>query len=120
MFTLIEGLPADAIGVEATGHITADDYRMVLEPAVRSLVQRSGRVRILIVFGDGFEGFGTGGAWEDVKMGTADWKAWERIAVVTSIGWMRDAIRAFGWLSPGEVKVFEPAARAEAVTWLTR
>ena len=72
------------------------------------------------MFGDAFEGFAAGGAWEDFKMGAADWKAWERIAVVTSHDWMRDAIRALGWLSPGDVKVFEPAQQADAVAWLSR
>ena len=34
--------------------------------------------------------------------------SWERPAVVTDKGWMRNGIAAFGWLVPGEIRVLEP------------
>lgn len=118
MLKLIEDLPEGAVGVEAVGRVAADDYRQVLEPAIARAVQETGRIRILIVFGDAFEGVDAGAAWEDSKVGFGNWKAWDRIAVVTGLGWMRDAIRAFGWISPGDVRVFEPADRAVAEAWI--
>ena len=118
MLKLIEGLPQGAVGVEAVGRLSANDYRQVLDPAITRAMEQTGRIRILIVFGDAFEGFDAGAAWEDSKVGFGNWKAWERIAVVTGHGWMRDAIRAFGWMSPGEVRVFEPADRAAAEVWI--
>ena len=118
MLRLIDGLPAGAIGVEAVGKVSSDDYRQVVEPAVAAAAKLSGKVRFLIVFGDEFDGFDAGAAWEDMKVGFGNWSAWERIAVVTSNALMRDAIRAFGWMSPGDVRVFEPAGRADAETWL--
>ena len=118
MFKLIDGLPDGTVGVEAVGRIDADDYRQVPEPAIARATRESGTIRILIVFGDAFEGLDAGAAWEDSKIGFGSWHAWERIAVVTGHGWMRDAIRAFGWLSPGEVRVFEPADRAAAEAWI--
>ena len=32
--------------------------------------------------------------------------------------WMRNAIAAFGWVSPGELRVFEPDELEAAKAWL--
>jgi hypothetical protein len=40
--------------------------------------------------------------------------SWERLAVVTDKDWMRHAIAAFGWLMPGQIRVFEPGEREQA------
>ena len=46
--------------------------------------------------------------------------SWRRIAVtVTDKDWMRHAISGFGWLSPGELKVFEPGQLDEAKSWVS-
>jgi hypothetical protein len=37
---------------------------------------------------------------------------------VTDRGWLRDALKAFGWMFPGEVKVFPVAEQPEAVAWV--
>jgi hypothetical protein len=43
--------------------------------------------------------------------------SWERLAVVTDKDWLRDAMAGFGWLSPGELRVFEPSQLEEAKAW---
>jgi hypothetical protein len=44
---------------------------------------------------------------------------WERIAVVTDADWIENCIKAFGWMMPGEVKVFDDDEVDEAKRWLT-
>ena len=46
-------------------------------------------------------------------------KAWERIAVVTDVDWIRTATKAFGFAMPGEVRVFSNAELGAARDWLT-
>ncbi len=41
-------------------------------------------------------------------MGLEYRSSWERMAVVTDKDWLRHAVAAFGWLSPGELRIFEP------------
>jgi hypothetical protein len=41
-----------------------------------------------------------------------------RLPFVTDKDWTRHAISAFGWLSPGELRVFEPADLEEAKAWI--
>jgi hypothetical protein len=36
---------------------------------------------------------------------------------VTDKDWLRHAISGFGWLSPGELRVFEPGQLEEAKAW---
>lgn len=46
--------------------------------------------------------------------------SWERLAVVTDKEWMRNAIAAFGWVSPGEQRVFEPDQLDAAKSWVAQ
>jgi hypothetical protein len=39
-------------------------------------------------------------------------------AVVTDIDWLRRGVAVFGWMVPGEIRVFTSAGRADAETWL--
>ena len=101
MIQLLTDLPAGVVGMEAVGHVEADDYTNVVEPAVRAALQHSDKVRLLYVLGEGFEGYSAAASWEDAKLGIGHWSAWERIAIVTDRGWIRDALKAFGWMFPG-------------------
>jgi SpoIIAA-like len=44
--------------------------------------------------------------------------AWERMALVTDKDWVRHGVSAFGWLSPGELRLFEPGDEEQATAWL--
>jgi hypothetical protein len=50
-------------------------------------------------------------------VGVEHFRAWKRIALVTDIDWMRHMTQLFGWMTPGEVKVFPLAQRGEAIAW---
>ena len=62
-------------------------------------------MRYLVVTAPDFHGLDLGALWEDVKaegsVGLKHHASWERFAVVTDKDWMRNAIAAFGWVSPG-------------------
>ena len=118
MIKLLTDLPAGVVGMEAVGHVEADDYTNVVEPAIRAALQQSDKVRLLYVLGEGFEGYSAAASWEDAKLGIGHWSAWERIAIVTDRDWIRDALKAFGWMFPGEVKVFVVAELPAAVVWV--
>lgn len=118
MIRLIEGLPDGVIGIEAIGHIEVDDYRDVLIPAVEAQIKERGKIRALAVLDERYEGYTAGAAWADTKLGVETLRHWERIAVVSDSDWMRHALGAFGWLVPGEVRLFPLAEREQAVAWL--
>jgi hypothetical protein len=116
MLQSIANLPEGVLGFEATGEIQASDYRDVLMPAVKAVWDRGDEVRIVLVF-ERWEGMSTGAAWEDLKVGMKNITKWERIALVTDLDWMITVASLFGWMTPGELKRFPVAQRAEAIAW---
>ena len=116
MINQLDGMPSGVIGFEAEGKIRAEDYRDVVLPALEQAA-KDGEVRFLIVMRD-FQGMSGGALWQDLKVGIEHLRAWKRIALVTDIGWMTHLTDLFGWMTPGETKVFPLSALDEAKVWV--
>lgn len=119
MLELIPGLPDDVIGIEAVGKVGAADYREVLDPAAAAAMEAHGKVRLLYLLGNRYEGYTAAAMWEDTKLGFHDVSAWDRLAVVTDHGVLRDAIKVFGWVIPAEVQTFAVAQLEDAKRWVS-
>jgi hypothetical protein len=115
---ILEGLPENVLGVEASGRVNDDDYEQVLVPAVHELRAAHERIRFLYVLGAEFDGWTLGGMWQDAKLGLEKPGAWEKIAVVSDKDWVEHMLKAFGWMVPGEVRSFRLAALDEAKEWV--
>ena len=116
MISSLTRLPQGVIGFEASGNIAAEDYRDVVLPALEEAV-KTGDVRFLIVMRD-FDGISGGAVWQDLKMGVEHLHSWTRIALVTDIDWMSHLTNLFGWMTPGETKVFPLDQQDQAIQWL--
>jgi hypothetical protein len=77
----------------------------------------SREIRLVYVFGDRFEGYSSGAAWEDTKLGLGNVRSWERTAIVSDHDWAEHLVNALGWLMPGKVRHFEAGAIPEAIAW---
>ena len=115
MIKELDGMPAGVTGFETSGTVRAEDYRDVVLPALERAAA-GGDVRFVVVIPE-FHGMSGGAAWQDLKVGVEHWRAWTRIALVTDIEWMGYMTTMFGWMTPGEVKVFPLAQRDEAIAW---
>jgi hypothetical protein len=117
----IADMPAGTLGFRLSGKITRDEYHDLLAP-VHAALERGDSVRYLVETAPDFHGLDLGALWDDVRaagsIGLEHRAAWERFAVVTDKEWMRNAIAAFGWISPGEVRVFDPAELDDAKAWV--
>ena len=118
MIRLLDGLPDGVIGFEAVGEVEAADYESVLDPAVAASVAANHKIRLLYVLGEEFEGYSGGAMWGDTKLGLKNWTHFEKVAFVSDRKAYVDAVRAFGWLIPGEVKTFSLAESDAARTWV--
>ena len=116
MIKQIEEMPAGVIGFEASGRLEAEDYRDVVLPALERAAE-NGEVRFVIVMRS-FDGMSASALWQDLKMGVEHLRAWKRIALITDIEWMQHMTALFGWMTPGEVKVFPLAEGDEAMRWV--
>ena len=103
------------VGARVSGKITDEDYREVLVPALGEALQR-GQVKLLYVLEKDFS-YSAGAAWEDTKLWARHLTGWQKVAVVSDAEWL-ESIRAFGWLMPGEIRVFELDDVDEAQEWL--
>ena len=115
MIKELSDLPPGVVGFEVAGTLSAEDYRDVVLPALQR-AYASDEFRFVIVIPE-FHGMSGGAAWQDLRVGVEHWRAWKRIALVTDIEWMGYMTTMFGWMTPGEVKVFPLAQRDEAIAW---
>jgi hypothetical protein len=117
MLKVLDNLPSNVIGVEASGKVTDDDYEKVLVPAVRSVLDAHGRLRLIYVLGDDFDGWSLGAMWEDAKLGLRSPSSWEKVAIVSDSDGVKHMVKAFGWMMPGEVGIFGLSELAWATAW---
>ena len=115
-------LPDRLIGFRFSGHVSRADYQQVLLPLLRERIGREEKVRLLVVIDSDFDRFEAGAMWEDMKFGLGSGlthlSSWERTALASDAEWVGHAIGLFGWLVPGEVRVFSVARLDDAKAWL--
>jgi hypothetical protein len=116
MITELSDMPTGVIGFEATGKLSAEDYRDTVLPALERAAA-TGDVRFLIVMRD-FGGMSGGALWQDLKVGVEHLRAWKRVALVTDIEWMQHLTDLFGWMTPGATKTFSVADLDAAKAWV--
>jgi hypothetical protein len=113
-------MPAGTVGLQASGKLSREDYREVIEPALNRAIE-SGELRLLFVLTD-FGGLEPGAWLEDLKTGLTAWvrdhSAWRRFALVTDVEWVTRAMRLFAWVAPGEVTTYGLDQVEQAKSWV--
>ncbi|HEU4321498.1 MAG TPA: STAS/SEC14 domain-containing protein [Acidimicrobiia bacterium] len=118
MIEILTDLPEGVIGAKASGTVTADDYESVLIPAVSKATEGDGKAKFLLIFGDEFEGYSADAAMDDAKLGAHHWSDFDKIALVSDHTVYRGLVKGFGFLMPGEVRVFPMSELDAATDWL--
>ena len=115
MMEIIEGLPENVVGIVVTRKVTTQDYNEVLIPALKRSLKRHAKVRLYYELGCRFPG----ASWEDLPVGIEHAVPWERVAVVTDVGWIRHTVNALRFVIPGEIRVFAGVQAGEGRAWIT-
>jgi hypothetical protein len=122
MIEPLPDLPDGVLGFRFTGHVTKEDYDQVLAPALLERIGDGAKIRLAIVIDEGFDRFEASAMWEDMKFGFGSGithpSLWERTALVSDAEWVSHAMSLFGWMMPGEARVFPLASLDEATAWL--
>ena len=118
MIELIQNVPDNVVAFKFIGKVTGDDYENVLIPAMEATLKKYDKVRALGQLGPEFTGFETAAMWDDAKVGLKHYTSWQKIALVTDIDWVIRSVKIFGFLVPGEVKLFGNDQLAEALAWI--
>ena len=123
MIELLKGFPDNVAAFAYHGHVTKADYDTVLIPDFEDRLRRHKKIRIYFEIAPDLEGLDLGAVWEDQKVGFAHFFDWERCAVVTDIGWAKHLSKfaeLFGFLWPGEYRVFSEAEADKAREWIAQ
>jgi hypothetical protein len=120
MIERMDDVPEGVIGLRASGKLTRDDYRSVLEPALKEAMD-SGEARVMFVLPD-FDGLEAGAWTEDLKTGLGvelrNRASWKRLAFVSGVEWVSKAMNLFAWAMPGELEVFDLDELEQAKEWV--
>jgi len=115
---VMSDMPDGVLGIEGTGEITADDYKQVLVPAVEQARAGDKKIRMLYYLPAEFESYSGGAIWQDARVGVGHLLSFEKVAVVTDVGWVAHSVNAFRWMMPASVKVFSVGELDDAKTWV--
>lgn len=118
MIVELGGFPENVVAVMAQGQVTGEDYSKTLVPAVEKKFAKYDKVRLLYQIGPGFKRFTTTALWEDAKIGLHHLHGFERIAVVTDVGWIARLVEAVGKSIPGASRCFVLDELEAAMNWI--
>lgn len=102
---------------EATGKISRDNYRQVLEPAIEELKSHNQEMNLVYILNTDISNYSLGAMWEDGLVGISNLRKFHRIAVVSEKKWINESIEFFGKLIRGECKGFHLGERQAAIDW---
>jgi len=118
MIEITSGMPNNILAVTAHGTVTAQDYENVLLPAVEEALKRHKKIRLLFRTAEDFSGYTAGAMWDDAKLGVRHLTTFEKIAVVSDVPWLVQAVRFFRFFVPCPVKLFSSEKLPDAEAWI--
>jgi len=113
---LTENANSNLLEVVVSGKLSADDYE-TLQPAVESLIEQVGKIKILFVMHD-FHGWEMGAVWEDIKFATKHCMHISKIAMVGESEWEKWMAMICKPFTMSSIKYFDAGQEAEAQAWL--
>jgi SpoIIAA-like len=121
MVERLADMPPGTIGFRAAGEIQREDYDNVLRPELERAIAEGRGLRTLYVI-EKIDEIEPTALWADAKLGLGlgirHHRDWVRSAIVTDIEWIARATRMFGWMIPGDVRVFPLDALEQAKVWV--
>lgn len=117
MLKFLDNLPQNTVGLEVNGEVTKDEYDSIVVPKMEQLANQQGEINYIVVLKSGITSFTTGVWWDDFKMAVKHYSKWNKIAVVTDQQLVENVTNIFGFVFPGQHRVFKLNELDEAITW---
>lgn len=118
MLEILEGLPDNVVAVSASGKVTGADYDDMLIPLIEEKLNKHVKICVLYVLGPAFTGFAAEAMWDDAKIGMKHLASYEKVAVVSDVNWLVNAMRIFSFIIPCQIKTFGNDELSEAKAWI--
>jgi SpoIIAA-like len=121
MVERMKHMPQGVIGFRVDGDVEKEDYENVFRPALQDAIDTDRPLRTLYVIED-IDDMESDALWADMKLGydlgIKHHKEWVRSAIVTDETWIVRSMKFFGWMVPGEQRVFPIAELEAAKAWV--
>jgi len=106
------------VGIRASGKLTDADYKNVLIPRLERLFEAHGKLDVLFLLDDTFDGMELAAMLDDASFGMKHLAEYEKLAVVGGPEWIHRGIRAFRFLFKGEVRTYRGDQLEKAWEWV--
>jgi hypothetical protein len=117
MFQFLQGRN-NVLEIRACGKLTSDDYRRALVPRLAAIHQRNGKVRVLFLMDETFEGWTLGAAWLNTSLDIRYRNAFEKLAIIGAPAWEEWCLKLVRLLVAGEIRTFPREHLDVARAWL--
>jgi hypothetical protein len=119
MIEIIQGLPKNVAAFNATGKITADDYKTTINPLVKKIAHDFGKINYLLVINTSLRNY-TVGAWiKDVVLGLRYFPKWNKLGIVSKEAGIKKFTNFFGRFLPSVTKGFMMEDERIAKRWIS-
>jgi hypothetical protein len=118
LFHIMPESKGNIIGFRGTGKLTERDYQEVLFPKLEALINKRGKIRLLVFLDEEFAGHELGAFWEDTKFLPRHREDLEEIVIVGGPKWVDFIIKLFAPLMKGNARTFPSEQLEEAWDWI--
>lgn len=119
MIQLLQNLPENIVGFQATGDVTETDFKETVLPNVQQLVDKTGKLNYMLVLDTSIKNFTAAAWWQDALLGIKHITKWNRAAIVSDVDAIRTFTAIFSVVIPGEFKGFKHEDLQEAIDWVS-
>lgn len=119
MIEVIQGLPAHVAAFRATGVVTSEDYRKVINPHVKKVATSSPKIHYMLVLNTALKNYSIGAWIHDGLLGLRHFSKWKKLAIVTEKDGIKKFTDTFGFLIPGATKGFKMEDIETATKWIS-
>ncbi|WP_082447129.1 STAS/SEC14 domain-containing protein [Flavobacterium sp. KJJ] len=110
--------PENTVAFRAIGEVTAEDYKMVIAPAVTALAEQINEINFLFLIDTELENFKASAWLEDALIGLKNLGKWNRAAIVTDSEKAITFTNGFSYIVPGEFRGYKKEKFQEALNWV--
>jgi hypothetical protein len=119
MLQVMHDIPPGALGIRATGKVSADDYINVVFPAFTEYAKTTRALKYLLLLETRVGNFAIEALLNDAVLGYQYLTRWNKVAIVTNQQSVITFTNIVGKLAPGEYRGFKISELALAKEWLT-
>ncbi|GAB5561791.1 MAG: STAS/SEC14 domain-containing protein [Synoicihabitans sp.] len=108
----------DTVIARATGILTAADYETRFQPYIEEIIEKYGKVNVVLHLDEQFEGWDLGAMWDDASFSLKHRHDFNRLAVVGAQAWFKWAMNLGSKFLDGQFMTFASNDLAGAIAWV--